>query len=134
MKQVTTILKRIESTELIEITESNFQLIFKGGIFTTKLSTNKIDQLSSVINSEYSYRYSFHERLTWEVEVSFYIDYESTESTIMEERLIVLKGYLKDRGIDSDECSPNLIADICFNYFPQWEVTSEEIVYLSDNT
>jgi len=60
-----------------------------------------------------------------------------SESTIMserlKERLEEIEKYMIDHDIYPNEASPCLIAHIIFNNFHQWEPTSEEIVYYSDN-
>ena len=50
----------------------------------------------------------------------------------LKDKLVILRGYLIAQQIDFDCASPNLVADICFNYFPQWNISPEDILYLSN--
>jgi hypothetical protein len=51
----------------------------------------------------------------------------------METKLQILSGYFKAIGVDSEEISPNLVASVISEYWPNWELTSEQVVFLSDN-
>lgn len=50
----------------------------------------------------------------------------------MENKIKIIKQYLIAQMIDPEYASPNLIADICRNVFG-WELSSDEIVQLSDS-
>ena len=69
------------------------------------------------------------------LEAWYYILTITTKEYIMltlKDKLVILRGYLIAQQIDFDCASPNLVADICFNYFPQWNISPEDILYLSN--
>ena len=49
------------------------------------------------------------------------------------ERLVILEGYFGAIGIDSDMISPNLVASVVQDHFPWWNLTGNDIVFLSNN-
>ncbi len=53
--------------------------------------------------------------------------------TTMKNKLGLLKAYFSALAIDSEYISPNLVAFVVADNFPWWELSSEEIVFLSDN-
>lgn len=46
-------------------------------------------------------------------------------------RLHMLKLYFEAVGVE--HVSPNLVAEVCYDKFPFWNLTGDDIVYLSDN-
>ena len=51
----------------------------------------------------------------------------------METKLELLRNYFYAIGIEAGYVSTNLVADVCYNYFPHWEVTGDDVVFLADN-
>ena len=51
----------------------------------------------------------------------------------LELKTAMLKGYFKALKIDPQDVSPNLVASVCHDIFPFWEVTGEEVVEISNN-
>lgn len=50
----------------------------------------------------------------------------------LDNKLQMLNTYLTSVGVDVDYASPNLIAEVCRDYFPHWNVSSEDVVNLSN--
>ena len=49
----------------------------------------------------------------------------------MKTKLKLLKIYFQQIGVDSEYVSPNLVAEVTYDF--GWCLTSDEIIYLSDN-
>jgi hypothetical protein len=45
----------------------------------------------------------------------------------------MLRSYFESVKINPEDISPNLVASVCHDYFPFWEVTGEEVVELSNS-
>jgi hypothetical protein len=50
----------------------------------------------------------------------------------LQNKLTFLRLYLSSLGIEAEYASPNLVADITLDTFG-WDLSSDEIVWLSDN-
>jgi len=55
----------------------------------------------------------------------------TTQFEHLEREYRTLSIYFQHMGIESDCISPNLVASVCIDYF-NWELTSEDIVFLSN--
>ena len=51
----------------------------------------------------------------------------------MDTKLKMLKIIFNNLNIESEYVSPNLVAEYCYNNFPNWNLSSDDIVWLSDN-
>lgn len=48
-------------------------------------------------------------------------------------RIEVLRGWFRGAKVPLNKVSPNMIAQVCHDYYPHWQVTSEQVVELSNN-
>lgn len=54
------------------------------------------------------------------------------DSAITTTRLAVLRAWFRDEDVPLDQVSPNMIAKVCHDYYPHWEVTGEQVVEYSN--